>query len=76
MEKFQNLNFLKLILILFKEIITTTSTKTQENSTKELLQCLFILQKIEDVKKNYKKNYPPIKANQILKIFIVKYIKD
>ena len=36
---------------------TTTSTKTQENSTKELLQCLFILQKIEDVKKNYKKNY-------------------
>ena len=36
---------------------TTTSTKTQENSTKELLQCLFVLQEIEDLKKNYKKVY-------------------
>ena len=36
---------------------TTTSTKTQENSTKELLQCLFVLQKIKDLKKNYKKIY-------------------
>jgi len=36
---------------------TTTSTKTQENSTKELIQCLLILKKIENVKKNFAKTY-------------------
>ena len=36
---------------------TTTSTKTQENSTKELLECLFVLRKIEDKENNFDTAY-------------------
>lgn len=36
---------------------TTTSTKTQENSTKELTKCLFVLRNIKDKKKNFSKVY-------------------
>ncbi len=36
---------------------TISVQKTQENSTQQLLKCIFILQKIKQTEKNYKKNY-------------------